>query len=279
MSFIRHRQPAITRLNPHQANRRYLRPTLAEAAGPPLPPLIPEGDPPDFLTWEVGTPITPFDWTPYFSGGVAPLRYVMAISPPGITIDPVTGIMSGTPTAGASGTRLVTCVDDAGQRARHTFQFLTTVPVPPSDKSWDFDTDAQEWTAQEADLVWAPGEIELTNTSDKAIVFRQQTASELTFTRNAGQYLHFTVSSANALGNTFEGDVESQFDGVLTSRLPWSVADAAAGDTITIDVGAQWPTWSTGVVMNRLYIRTETGIDPLGGAVFIYSRVWIDGNP
>ena len=93
MSFIRARQPAITRVSPHQANRRFIignRKSTEQAS--PLWGTIPgQSD-------TVNIPIVPFDTSPFLIRGDPPIVFQGFGLPNGLTVDSNTGIVTGTPT-------------------------------------------------------------------------------------------------------------------------------------------------------------------------------------
>jgi hypothetical protein len=70
---------------------------------PPLPFIAWNGVAGD-RTGTVGVPVTPFNTSTHFShSGGTPVYSAVGTWPAGVTIDPVTGIIAGTPAAGSAG--------------------------------------------------------------------------------------------------------------------------------------------------------------------------------
>ena len=109
----------------------------------PQDPRVPPMDPQNFIpaqNGEDGSPTTPFDLTPYFGDpdgtDVVTLSIEVADLPEGLVFDPVTGILSGTPSADASQggvdgvyTIPVTATDPSG--ATFTTNVTYTITNPP----------------------------------------------------------------------------------------------------------------------------------------------------
>ena len=92
-SLIRHNQPVLTRINPHQGNRRFIK---CGGGGEPPP------DPPVFsgsisnITGTEGEAITPVDVSGNFSTGGAVTGYSLNGAPAWMNIN-ASGVISGTP--------------------------------------------------------------------------------------------------------------------------------------------------------------------------------------
>ncbi|AMQ01497.1 hypothetical protein AY601_4666 [Pedobacter cryoconitis] len=86
-----------------------------------LPPAtLPDG--------QVGSSYTP-QTLPGVVGGTAPYTYVATGLPPGLNFDPVTRVISGTPTLGGSFPVVVTVTDGNGLTATNTYTINVTVPA------------------------------------------------------------------------------------------------------------------------------------------------------
>jgi hypothetical protein len=85
---------------------------VAAAAPPPPPPLSATAE---FSPETVGTPVLPTDVVAA-SGGVPPYTYevVGGSLPPGVTLDPNLGTLSGTPTTAGTATGQIQVTDSAG---------------------------------------------------------------------------------------------------------------------------------------------------------------------
>jgi len=79
---------------------------------------------------EVGTPYTPVETLPAVTGGTGPFTYTASNLPPGLTFDPVTRQITGTPTLGGTYTINVTVTDANGQSVSGTYMISVTVPAP-----------------------------------------------------------------------------------------------------------------------------------------------------
>jgi len=89
-----------------------------------LPPaVLPNG--------QVGTSY-PTQMLPPATGGTGPYTYIATGLPPGLTYDPVTREIKGTPTLGGTFNITVTVTDAAGATATATYTIVVTVPDPAS---------------------------------------------------------------------------------------------------------------------------------------------------
>jgi gliding motility-associated-like protein len=87
-----------------------------------LPPAVmPDG--------QVGSPY-PTQVLPAATGGTLPYTYVATGLPPGLTFNPVTREITGTPTLGGTFPVTVTVTDAAGATATAIYTIVVTVPVP-----------------------------------------------------------------------------------------------------------------------------------------------------
>lgn len=77
---------------------------------------------------QVGTVYVP-QTLPAVIGGTAPFTYVATNLPPGLTFDPATRTISGTPTLGGTFTVTVTVTDGNGLTATNTYTIVVTVPA------------------------------------------------------------------------------------------------------------------------------------------------------
>ncbi|GHV34383.1 hypothetical protein FACS1894187_04850 [Synergistales bacterium] len=78
----------------------------------------------------VGMAIAPIDVKPCVTGGKTPYTFAADSLPPGITIDPTTGIISGAPTAtGPAGTATITVTDDMSATAEITINYGAVGPA------------------------------------------------------------------------------------------------------------------------------------------------------
>lgn len=87
------------------------------------PPIMTTGDDPNYNipAMTAGTPITDIDLSGAISGGIEPYMFAVTdgVLPDGLTLDSVTGIISGTPeTAGTAGTITVTVTDSTEPKAQ-----------------------------------------------------------------------------------------------------------------------------------------------------------------
>ena len=87
---------------------------------------VPPG-PPDF-DWDEGVEITPYDFSSDFTSINPNLTYSMSNgTPAGLTLDPDTGILTGTPTAISGGSKFITASDGISQ-ASHQFDWVVGTP-------------------------------------------------------------------------------------------------------------------------------------------------------
>jgi hypothetical protein len=92
---------------------------------------------------EVGTPFGP--WQPTVSGGSASHYSVSPALPAGLSLDPTTGVLSGTPQAAAPLTTYVISTNIDGSSA--TFDLSLTVQIPPSGLTYSSPVQAAVGTA------------------------------------------------------------------------------------------------------------------------------------
>ena len=123
MSFLRARQPAITRLFPHQANRKYLvagRESTQQAI-PVMGTVAAQSD-----TQLIA--ITPVDMKPFLVSGAPVITWSAANLPTGLTIDSATGIVSGTaPAAAVFSTCTITATNGFGADTSAAFTWTISV--------------------------------------------------------------------------------------------------------------------------------------------------------
>jgi Leucine-rich repeat (LRR) protein len=102
--------------------------TVYFSADPDGPPQVTA---PGDRTAEVGAAITPFTVTAV--GGTAPYTWSATALPTGLSIDPASGEVSGTPTAAGAPTVTVAATDANSQQGTATFTFtVTAAPTAPS---------------------------------------------------------------------------------------------------------------------------------------------------
>ncbi len=122
MAFIRARQPLITRLFPHQANSRFIIPnrkTVAQSV-PVMGVVAAQSD-----TQLIA--IAPVDMKPFLISGDQ-ITWSAANLPTGLTIDAVTGIVSGTaPAAAVFSTCTITATNAFGADTSATFTWTISV--------------------------------------------------------------------------------------------------------------------------------------------------------
>ena len=122
MSFIRARQPAITRLFPHQANRRFVVPNrkTTEQSIPVMGTVAAQSDVQLIA-------ITPVDMKPFLVSGTG-ITWSAANLPTGLTIAPTTGIVSGTaPAAAVFAAATITATNAFGADTSAAFTWTITV--------------------------------------------------------------------------------------------------------------------------------------------------------
>ncbi len=113
----------------------------------PQDPRVPPLDPNDYIPEQTGSdssPVTPLDLTPYFGDPDSPDAVTLTIAPadlpPGLTFDPTTGIISGTPNPDASQGAPngvfeipVTATDPSGETFTTTVTYVIENPIPVVD--------------------------------------------------------------------------------------------------------------------------------------------------
>ena len=194
----------------------------------PQSPFEPPLDPNNYIPQQAGTEasaVTPFDLTPYFgdpdTNGVVSLSVDPADLPNGMSFDPATGIISGTPDSDASTmgdagnpgtyTIAVTATDDQGETFVTNLTYVITNPPPVV-------------TTPIEDFQHTVGEDFTTQVADN---FNDPDGDTLTYTAT-GLPAGLTIDPAT-------GEISGQLD-------PAAVIDAPNGDgiytvTVTVDDG------------------------------------------
>lgn len=127
MSFLRARQPAITRVFPHNANRKYI------VAGRQSTQQFIEANRPimGVVAAQANTQliaIAPVDMKPFLTQGADPITWSAANLPTGLTISSTTGIVSGTaPAAAVFSTCTITATNEFG--ADTSVAFVWTISI------------------------------------------------------------------------------------------------------------------------------------------------------
>ncbi len=122
MSFLRARQPAVTRLFPHNANRKYLVAgrKSTEQSIPVMGVVAAQGN-----TQLIA--IAPVDMKPFLISGDN-ITWSAANLPTGLTIDAATGIVTGTaPAAAVFSTCTITATNEFGEDTSAAFVWTISV--------------------------------------------------------------------------------------------------------------------------------------------------------
>ena len=105
--------------------------TIMPAAGPPdTEPEFPDGTTIATATYTVGEAITPLT-LPAATGGNGALTYSLAPAIPGLTLNPTTHVLSGTPTTIAESTHTYTVTDEDSDTASLVFDIVVVMGAPP----------------------------------------------------------------------------------------------------------------------------------------------------
>ena len=121
MAFIRARQPLLTRLFPHQANARFIIPNRKTVAQS-VPVMGVVAAPSDTQL----SAIAPVDMKPFLISGDQ-ITWSATGLPTGLTIDAVTGIVSGTAPAAAGFNPTITATNAFGSDTSAAFVWTITI--------------------------------------------------------------------------------------------------------------------------------------------------------
>lgn len=122
MSLIRARQPALTRVFPHQANRRFVIPSRGAIGQIPLMGVVAAQSDTQLIA------IVPVAMADFLIRGAKPITWSAANLPTGLTIDVDTGIVSGTaPAAAVFSTCTITATNGFGADTSAAFTWTITV--------------------------------------------------------------------------------------------------------------------------------------------------------
>ncbi len=122
MSFIRARQPIMTRLFPHQANRRFLVPSrkTTEQSIPVMGVVAAQSD-----TQLIA--IAPVDMSAFLVSGAPPITWSATGLPTGLSIAAATGIVTGTAPAAAGFNPTITATNAFGADTSASFVWTITI--------------------------------------------------------------------------------------------------------------------------------------------------------
>lgn len=138
-----------------------------------------------------GTLGEPFEWTPVTTGGTGPFNYASTALPDGLTLDPLTGTISGTPTE--SGTVTITVTDASGQSADLEVVFVFTAANLIANGTFD---DASGWTLGTG---WAIAGGEATNAAGEPFTLLRRALTE---PQQIGVNYELSFTLTNASGVT-----------------------------------------------------------------------------
>lgn len=213
-----------------------------------------------------GTPGTPYSQTLTATGGTAPLAWSIEASdlPPGLSLDPATGVISGTPTQTGTYEFEVTVTDDVGVSSTRTLSIIiatpaiTNGPLPGGTVGRSYaqtlvaagGVTPYSWLLTSGTLPPGltlnpnTGEITGTPTTAGSSIFTVQVTDAQSRTSTA----QFTVAIAAAVA-------------ITTPTLPASTVGAAYSQMVTATGGTSPRVWSiaSGALPAGLSLNTATG--------------------